>query len=61
MFPFTFQLTNPYSLQPPMKFGTVPWTHTENMIRKKYPDMYSYMKKFNQSDVSEGISAVKKG
>ena len=27
------QLSNPLSLKPPLKFGTVPWTYTENAIR----------------------------
>ena len=48
-------------LKPALKFGTVPWTHTEGVLRKTYPDMYSYMRQYNKSKVEEGISAVKRG
>ena len=56
-----FQLTNPHTLKPALKFGTVPWTHTEEVLRKKFPDMYLYMKQYNKSNVMEGISSVKRG
>ena len=48
-------------LKPALKFGTVPWTHTEEVLRKKFPDMYLYMKQYNKSNVMEGISSVKRG
>ena len=56
-----FQLSNPHMLKPALKFGTVPWTHTEEVLRKTYPDMHTYMRQYNKSKVEEGISAVKRG
>ena len=58
---FFFQLSNPTSLKPPLKFGTVPWTYTEGAIKKTNPTMYEYMKSFNKTNVLEGINAVKRG
>ena len=56
-----FQLSNPTSMKPPLKFGTVPWTYTESAIKKNNPTMFEYMKNFNRSNVLEGINAVKRG
>ena len=56
-----FQLSNPHSMKPPLKFGTVPWTYTENALQKHYPDMHLHMKQFNKADVVDGINAVKRG
>ena len=55
------QLSNPHSMKPPLKFGTVPWTYTENALQKHYPDMHLHMKQFNKADVVDGINAVKRG
>ena len=55
------QFTNPTSLKPPLKFGTVPWTYTEEVIRKKFPDMHLYMKQYNREGVMDGINSVKRG
>eukprot|EP00093_Oithona_nana_P005243 05243.XXX_109830_119428_1 [CDS] Oithona nana genome sequencing. len=54
-------LANPTSHKPPLRFGTVPWTNTEEVIRKLWPDMHMYMKPYNRSNVMDGISAVKRG
>ena len=54
-------LANPTSLKPPLRFGTVPWTHTEEVVRKLWPHMHMYMKPYNRSNVMDGISAVKRG
>ena len=48
-------------MKPPLKFGTVPWTYTEEVIRKKFPDMYLYMKQYSRRGVMDGINAVKRG
>ena len=58
---FFFQLSNPHTVKPPLRFGTVPWTHTEEVIRKKFPDMHFHMRPFSKMNVLEGISAVKRG
>ncbi|XP_023326378.1 glutamate receptor ionotropic, NMDA 2B isoform X2 [Eurytemora carolleeae] len=55
------RLTNPQSMKPPLRFGTVPWTYTENAIRRHFPNMHMYMKAFNKENVMEGVEAVKKG
>ena len=55
------QLSNPQSLKPPLKFGTVPWTYTDNALRKHYPSMHLHMKQYNERDVREGVNSVKRG
>ena len=55
------RLVNPTSHKPPLRFGTVPWTNTEEVIRKKFPDMHLHMKFYNRSNVMDGLSAVKRG
>ena len=48
-------------MKPPLRFGTVPWTYTENAISKHFPDMHLYMKQHNKPDVIDGVNAVKRG
>jgi len=55
------KLSNPQSMKPPLRFGTVPWTYTENAISKHFPDMHLYMKQYNKPNVVDGVNAVKKG
>ena len=55
------QLVNPASVKPPLKFGTIPWTYTENALRQHYPIMYDHMKAYQLDSVQEGISKVKLG
>ena len=55
------KMTNPMSLKPPLKFGTVPWTYTENAVKKHFPNMHLYMKEFMKMNVTEGVNAVKSG
>ena len=57
----SYQLSNPQSLKPPLKFGTVPWTYTDNALRKHYPSMHLHMKQYNERDVREGVNSVKRG
>ena len=51
----------PYSHKPPIKFGTIPWTHSESTIAKHFEDMHAYMKHFNKTTVIDGINAVING
>lgn len=55
------RLANPMSMKPPLRYGTVPWTYTEDAMMKHFPNMHSYMKPFNVKTVEEGIAKVKRG
>ena len=55
------QLDNPYSVQPPFKFGTVPYTNSEMVFSSHLPKMYAYMNQYNKSHPTKGILATKKG
>ena len=48
-------------MKPALRFGTVPWTYSENAIRKHFPEMYQHMKSYQQLDVMEAAQAVKRG
>ena len=58
---FGAQLTLPTSHEPPLRFGTVPNTHTEAALRQHYPEMFNFMKQFNRSEIAAGVEAVKRG
>jgi hypothetical protein len=53
------KLLNPLNHNPPLRFGTVKYGSTEEVIRKNYPDMYMYMKKYMENNISDGIRSVK--
>lgn len=53
------QLTNPYTVKPPFRFGTIPNGSTEENIRENHPRMYEYMKQYPQVDVDTAIQALK--
>lgn len=52
------RLVKPYSHKPMFKFGTTPWTHTDNTLAKYFKEMHNYMRSFNKSTVAEGVEAV---
>lgn len=52
------RLSRPYSHKPTVKFGTIPWSHTDSTISKYFKEMHSYMRTFNKSTVLEGVTAV---
>ncbi|MEE6511962.1 hypothetical protein FKM82_018858 [Ascaphus truei] len=54
-----FQRPNDFS--PAFRFGTVPNGSTERNIRNNYPEMHSYMVKFNQKSVHESLHSLKTG
>ena len=57
-----FQIANPYSQKPSLKFCTVPYSYTQVTLKKNFPGMYNYMKQFNtRNTTSEAIKAVKEG
>ncbi|KAG5684927.1 hypothetical protein PVAND_014135 [Polypedilum vanderplanki] len=55
------RLSRPFSHKPPIKFGTIPYSHTDSTIAKYFKEMHYYMRKFNKSSVSEGVSSVLSG
>ena len=55
------RLARPTSHKPMIKFGTVPWTHTDSTLAKYFKDMYAYMKNYNKNSVADGIEAVING
>ncbi len=44
---------------PPLKFGTVQSGNTEAVIKRNYPSMYDYMKKYSQENVDDAIDSLK--
>jgi hypothetical protein len=55
------QFQRPQEQYPPLKFGTVPNGSTEKNIRSNYPDMHSYMVRYNQPRVEEALTQLKAG
>uniref|UniRef100_A0A2K5HBS4 Glutamate receptor ionotropic, NMDA 2D n=1 Tax=Colobus angolensis palliatus TaxID=336983 RepID=A0A2K5HBS4_COLAP len=57
----TGKFQRPQEQYPPLKFGTVPNGSTEKNIRSNYPDMHSYMVRYNQPRVEEALTQLKAG
>lgn len=55
---FYLQLQKPMSHKPPIRFGTVPYSHTDSTISKYFKDMHAYMSQYNRSSVKGGVDAV---
>ncbi|BET03077.1 glutamate receptor, ionotropic, n-methyl d-aspartate epsilon [Nesidiocoris tenuis] len=55
------RLSKPYSHKPTLKFGTIPWSHTDSTLKKYFKEMHTYMKPFNRSSVVGGVEAVVNG
>ncbi|KAG8446330.1 hypothetical protein GDO86_013966 [Hymenochirus boettgeri] len=51
----------PQDHYPPFRFGTVPNGSTERNIRTNYPDMHSYMVRYNQRSVEDALASLKSG
>uniref|UniRef100_A0A8C5WLP3 Glutamate receptor n=1 Tax=Leptobrachium leishanense TaxID=445787 RepID=A0A8C5WLP3_9ANUR len=51
----------PQEQYPPFRFGTVPNGSTERNIRSNYPDMHSYMVRYNQRSVEDALASLKSG
>ncbi|XP_059165876.1 glutamate receptor ionotropic, NMDA 2B-like [Physella acuta] len=56
-----YRLQNPYTMNPPFKYATIPNGSTEANIRSNHIDMYNYMKTYNLPDIKAGITALKQG
>ncbi|XP_023245699.1 glutamate receptor ionotropic, NMDA 2B-like [Copidosoma floridanum] len=55
------RLARPTSHKPMLKYGTVPWTHTDRTLAKYFREMHAYMKHFNKNNAAEGVEAVVNG
>ena len=55
------QLSNPFSLKPPFRFGTIPHGNTDAVLRRNFPQMHGYMRQHNRTSVADGVKAVKDG
>ncbi|KAM8794780.1 glutamate receptor ionotropic, NMDA 2D-like [Eudromia elegans] len=51
----------PQEQYPPLRFGTVPNGSTEKNIRSNYPDMHSYMVRYNQRGVDDALHHLSTG
>nr|XP_042903924.1 glutamate receptor ionotropic, NMDA 2B-like [Parasteatoda tepidariorum] len=55
------RLANPRLIEPPFRYGTIPYGNTEAIIKKNKPHLFTWMRKFNRTTVLKGVAAVKKG
>ncbi|XP_013146716.1 PREDICTED: glutamate receptor ionotropic, NMDA 2B-like [Papilio polytes] len=55
------RIARPLSQRPPLKFGTVPWSHTDATLAKYFPEPHAYMAQFNRSTVGAGVTSVLTG
>lgn len=57
------QISNPLSQKPSLRFGTVPFSHTQVTLQKHYPmtadHMKIYTKRYNTTE--KAVKAVKDG
>ncbi|KAK4877551.1 hypothetical protein RN001_010057 [Aquatica leii] len=52
------RLSRPFSNKPTLKFGTIPWSHSDSTIAKYFKDMHMYMRLYNKTTIVEGVDAV---
>ncbi|CAH0546708.1 unnamed protein product [Brassicogethes aeneus] len=55
------RLSRPFSHKPTIKFGTIPWSHSDSTIAKYFKEMHSYMRTYNKSTVLDGVAQVLSG
>ncbi|CAH1110304.1 unnamed protein product [Psylliodes chrysocephalus] len=55
------RLCRPTSHKPMIKFGTIPWSHTDSTIAKYFKEMHSYMQPYQRSNVVQGVADVLSG
>ncbi|CAH8653816.1 unnamed protein product [Schistosoma curassoni] len=56
-----WRLQHPWNVKPPFRFATIPSGATEENIKINFPEMHKYMRKYNKSDVEDGLKAMKSG
>ncbi|CAF0764536.1 unnamed protein product [Rotaria sordida] len=54
-----YRITNPHSMKPPFRFGTIANGSTDEVVKTNHKEVYAYMKQFMKRNVSEGIKALK--
>ncbi|KAK7489093.1 hypothetical protein BaRGS_00019607, partial [Batillaria attramentaria] len=54
-----WRLRNPHHRHPPFKYATLKDGATEENIQKNYPNLYAYMKNYNQDTVKVAVNALK--
>lgn len=47
--------------KPPLRFGTVAFTHTDSLLQKHQPEMFAHMKQYFVPNVSAGVAQVRDG
>ncbi|XP_038223274.1 glutamate receptor ionotropic, NMDA 2B [Zerene cesonia] len=55
------RIVKPKTYQPPLKFGTVPWSHSDATLKKYFREPHSYMTPYNRSTVSAGVTSILTG
>ncbi|CAH1137809.1 unnamed protein product [Phyllotreta striolata] len=55
------RLCRPTSHKPMIKFGTIPWSHTDSTIAKYFKEMHAYMQPYQRSNVVQGVADVLSG
>ncbi|CAG9793881.1 unnamed protein product [Diatraea saccharalis] len=55
------RISRPLSHRPALKFGTVPWSHTDATLAKYFSEPHAYMAQYNRSTVSAGVTSVLTG
>nr|XP_034831518.1 glutamate receptor ionotropic, NMDA 2B [Maniola hyperantus]XP_034831519.1 glutamate receptor ionotropic, NMDA 2B [Maniola hyperantus] len=55
------RIARPLSHRPALKFGTVPWSHTDATLAKYFQEPHAYMAQYNRSTVSAGVTSVLTG
>ncbi|CAH1283217.1 unnamed protein product [Diabrotica balteata] len=55
------RLCRPTSHKPMIKFGTIPWSHTDSTIAKYFKEMHAYMQPYQRSNVIQGVADVLSG
>ncbi|KAK7590623.1 hypothetical protein V9T40_002236 [Parthenolecanium corni] len=52
------RLQKPLTHKPMIRFGSVPFTHTDSTIQRYFKEMHAYISQYNKSTVKDGVDAV---
>lgn len=57
-----YQISNPLSQKPGLRFCTIPYSYTEATLQQHHPEVFSYTKRFSYyNTTANAIKAVKNG